>query len=149
MLEQECHRSFAFTSFHADQMPLLSFHRVEAAKTGEGLWTINVEVRNEKLIPTRSGVARAKRIGTNDLLTCDPADGGTASVVASGRLFSWTDLQVQPVRFEPARVQVESGVPSKGSVMHRFFVSGNPGDKLTLRYVAEKAKAIETTVELK
>ena len=148
MLEQECHRSFAFTSYHADQMPLLSFHRVETAQAGEGLWTINVEVRNEKLIPTRSAHARNKRIGTNDLLTCEPAEGG-AAVVTSGRLFSWTDLQVQPVRYEPARVQVESGVPSKGSVMHRFFVSGKPGDKVTLRYVAEKAKTIETTVELK
>jgi hypothetical protein len=33
--------------------------------------------------------------------------------------------------------------------MHRFFITGKAGDKVTLQYGSEKAKAIETTVELR
>ncbi|MFM9994727.1 MAG: M14 family metallopeptidase [Phycisphaerales bacterium] len=150
MLEEECHRNFAFTMFHADQMPVLSFDRVDVAKTGEGAWTVTASVRNAKAMPTRSALARQKGIGRNDLLTCAPAEGSGASVSASGRVGSFLDRQAGDfVRFEPGRVQVDGGVPGRGSVIHRYFVSGQEGDRLTLRYEAQKARTIETTVELR
>ena len=34
MLEEECHRNFAFTMVHAGEMPILRFDRVEVAKVG-------------------------------------------------------------------------------------------------------------------
>lgn len=145
MLEEECHRNFAFTMFHADQMPILSFPRVAVARGPGVLWTVTAEIRNEKLMPTRSALARAKGIGRADLLTVEPA----GSVVAAGRMNGWFDQQVQGVRFEPARVQLDGGVPGRGSLIYRFFVTGNEGDRVTLRYEAEKAKAIEATVELR
>lgn len=150
MLEEECHRNFAFTMFHADQMPVLSFDRVDVQKTGEGAWIVTASVRNAKPMPTRSALVRQKGIGRNDLLTCTPAEGSGASVGASGRVGSFLDRQVADiVRFEPGRVQVEGGVPGRGSLIHRFFVSGKEGDRLTLRYEALKAKTVETVVELR
>ncbi len=149
MLEEECHRNFAFTMFHADQMPILSFARTEVAKaSGEGapaLWVITAEIRNQKLMPTRSSLARTKGIGRPDLLTAEPAP----SVVAAGRMNGWFDRLVQPVRFEPARILIDGGVPGRSSLIYRFYVTGAEGDKVTLRYEAEKAKGIETTVELR
>ncbi|MBX3375727.1 MAG: hypothetical protein KF678_01835 [Phycisphaeraceae bacterium] len=145
LLEEECHRNFAFTMFHADQMPVLSFGRTHVARSGD-LWVLTVEVRNDKLMPSRSGWARSRRIGLNDLMICEP---GKASIAAAGTLSSWLDTRIDPVRNEPGRIQVEGGVPGRGTLTFRYYLSGSPGDSITLRYIAEKAADIQATVELK
>ena len=146
MLEEECHRNFGFTMLHADQMPIVEFGRAEVAKAG-GMWVLTVEVRNQKLMPTRSGVARNKGVGTNDVLMCEPTAGG--KVETSGMLSSWIDPRIDPVRYEPGRVQLESGVPGRGSVIVRFYISGKEGETVKLTYQGEKVKSVETSVELK
>jgi hypothetical protein len=145
MLEEECHRNFAFTMYHADQMPILSFGRTDVTKSGP-LWVLTSEIRNEKLMPTRSGLARQKGIGTNDLLFCEP---GNAKIAAAGILTSWLDTRMEPIKHEPERIQMEGGIPGRGGVIFRYYLSGNEGDSVTLRYQAEKAKTIETKVVLK
>jgi len=147
MLEEECHRNFAFTMYHADQMPRLAFERVEIDQIRDGVWSVTAEVRNSRVIPSRSGLARREGVGANDLLLCEPAGGG--EVVASGSLDSWLDRRMDAVRHEPARVQLEGGVPSRGAVIHRFIITGNEGEDVTLRYEAEKARNIQTTVTLR
>jgi len=146
MLEESSHRNFGFTMFHADQMPRLKFDRVEATKMRDGLWSVTAEVRNERLIPTRSGLAARERIGRNDLFLCEPGEG--EHVVTSGLLDSWLDTTMDEVRHEPSRVQFERGVASRGGVIVRFLVTGDAGDEVTLRYVAQKARDVETTVTL-
>ncbi|MCA9279789.1 MAG: peptidase M14 [Phycisphaeraceae bacterium] len=146
MLEEECHRNFAFTMFHASHMPLLSFDRVEAKDMGGGLWQVTVEIRNEKLIPSRLAVARMRGIGTNDILTCEPSNG---SVVTSGSIGRWIDTDFNAVRDEPGRIQLPGGIGGQSSEIYRFIVTGKKGDTVALKYTAEKAKNIETTVELK
>ncbi len=145
MLEEECHRNFAFTMFHADQMPILSFGRTEVTKSG-GLWVLTTEVRNEKLMPSRSGFARQKGIGTNDLLICEP---GSAKIATVGTLSSWIDTRIDPIKHEPARIQLEGGIPGKSGVIFRYYISGKEGDSITLRYQSEKAKQIEAKITLK
>jgi Zinc carboxypeptidase len=146
MLEESSHRNFGFTMFHAEQMPRLSFDRVEVKNIRDGLWSVTVEIRNSHLIPTRSGLASKEKIGRNDLFVCDPADG--ASVVAAGRLDSWLDRTMDEERHEPGRLQIKDGVPSRGGVICRFIVAGDEGDAVTLRYQAEKAMDIERSVRL-
>lgn len=146
MLEEECHRNFAFTMFHASHMPLLSFNRVEAKDLGGGLWQVTAEIRNEKLIPTRLAVARTRGIGANDILTCEPS-GGT--VVTSGSIRQWIDTDFNAVREEPGRVQLPGGIGGQRAETYRYIVTGKKGDTVTLKYTAEKAKNIEATVELK
>jgi hypothetical protein len=147
MLEEECHRNFAFTMFHADQMPLLRFDRVEVIREPGGAWVLTAEIRNDKLIPTRSGWARQKGIGRNDLLTCEvPGDG---AVAAAGFLSSWIDTRIDPIRHEPGRIQIEGGVPGRGSIIVRFYVIAPEGARVRLRYDAEKARVIDREVELR
>ncbi|MFG0282830.1 MAG: M14 family zinc carboxypeptidase, partial [Phycisphaerales bacterium JB039] len=146
MLEEECHRNFAFTTFHADHMPLLRFKRTEVEDMGGGLWQVTVEIANEKLIPTRSAMAQNRGIGAADILETIPPEGGR--VVAAGRLSGWLDRQMSAVRHEPHRLQVEEGIPSQGSRIFRLLVEGAAGEVVTLRYAAEKALDIETTVTL-
>ncbi|MFN0132694.1 MAG: M14 family metallopeptidase [Phycisphaerales bacterium] len=147
MLEEECHRNFAFTMYHADQMPLLAFERVEVSKAGAGLWRLTAEVRNQKLIPTRSAWAREKGIGVHDLMLCVP--GERVAIAAAGIASSWLDQRMTPIRNEPGRVQLPGGIPGQGGVIFRWYVSGEEGAKVMLRYEAEKAKTIEREVELK
>lgn len=145
MLAEECHRNFAFTMLHADQMPIVSFGKTEVTKAG-GLWVLTVEVKNEKLMPTRSGWARSRGIGTNDLLICEP---GNARINAVGTLSSWIDTRIDHIPHEPGRIQLEGGIPGRGGVIFRYYLTGNSGDTVTLKYQAEKARDIETRIELK
>lgn len=145
MLEEECHRNFAFTMFHASQMPRLAFDRLEIERLDGGLWSVTVEIENDRAIPTRLGIARQKRIGTNDILTCEVSGG---SVITAGRLNAWTDERMDPVRYEPARLQVPEGIPGKGGRIFRFIVQGAPDAEVRLAYTAEKAADIAMTFKL-
>lgn len=148
MLEDECHRNFAFTMYHAGEMAALSFERVEVARVtaGADLWQVTVEVRNEGIIPSRTGRQAEKRIGRDDLLTCTPSAG---EVAASGSIARWWDTAIDEVRFEPARVRLARGVPGRGSIMHRFLIEAPEGTRVRLRYEAERAADAERVVELK
>mgnify|MGYP003646431809 CR=1 FL=1 len=139
----EAHRNFAFTAFHAGEMPKLAFDRTRVERLGDRLWSVTVEIRNEKIIPTRTARARTAGIGRADLLTLE---GG--AVLTSGSLGDWWDTSVRETRHEPARVRIDAGVPGQGSIVHRFFVEADAGTELTVRYDAEKAIDIETTITL-
>jgi len=144
LLEEECHRNAAFTLYHASCMAEVEFERAEVDRVGD-LWQVTVQIRNNQPIPTRMGRQAARNIGTVDLLTCEPANG---RVVASGRLNNWRDPQVSETRFEPGRVQLSSGVPGRGIVIHRFWVEAAAGSEVVLRFEAERANDLEMRVRL-
>jgi hypothetical protein len=148
MLEEECHRNFAFTMLHAAELPRLSFDRVEVVRGPQrDVWVVTLEVRNSGLIPSRSALARQRGIGRNDLLICEPPEGG--AVVTAGRLNSWLDMRLDPVRHEPERIQLPGGVPGRGGVIYRYFISGPEGATVRFHYQAEKARDVETEVRLR
>lgn len=144
MLEEECHRNFAFTMFHADQTPELSMVRHQVTKVSDNLWSISIEIENSRLIPTRSENARNKSIGTNDILTV-----GSGNVVAAFRLSNWFDTDPDPVLKEPARIQLPGGVPGKGSVMFRFLVEAPAGTTVAFTYESEKARQLKEKIDLR
>lgn len=145
MLEEENHRNFAFTMFHAMQMPLLRYSYVDVQPKNDDLWQITVEVENEKIIPTRTRVARDNRIGLPDRIVLK---GDGAEVLAAGTLEHRFDRQMEPVAHRPHRLLNESGIPSRGYRVFRFFVAGEAGSELTVRYKAEKARDIEYSFPL-
>lgn len=145
LLEEECHRNFAFTMFHADQMPKVRFDRLEIDRIGDRLWSLTLEIENDKAIPTRTAVARQKRIGSPDLLTCR-VEGGT--VVTAGRLNAWTDERMDPVRREPGRLVVSEGIPGKGRRIFRWIVNGEPSSRVEIRYEGQKIKDIDLAFTL-
>ncbi len=137
MLEEECHRNFAFTTYHADEMPLVRFDRIAVEHLGDRLWSVKVELRNERLIPTRTARMRQANIGRHDILECE-MDGG--EILTAGLMDSWWDTAIDEVKFEPNRVQLKSGVPGRGSVIVRFLIEGDGGDEMVLRYTSDKAR---------
>ncbi|MCC6285407.1 MAG: peptidase M14 [Phycisphaerales bacterium] len=144
MLEEECHRNFAFTMFHASEMPEARFDRAEVKDLGAGLWSVTVQLRNDRLIPTRTGIAATRRSGLPDLLTLQGA-----KVVASGRVFSFDARTLGDLDKEPARVLLNDGVPSRGRRLVRFIVEGPAGAELRFRYEAEKSRDFDFTVTLR
>ncbi|MGE3107385.1 MAG: M14 family metallopeptidase [Phycisphaerales bacterium] len=154
MLEEELHRNFAFTKYHADQMPLIKVDRVATERVAgtADVWMLTIEIKNENLIPSRSGIARNNRIGHADIMTCrgagEPEGQASSRVLAAGTLSDWNDKQPGLVRFEPWRLQMHSGVPSKGRVIVRYYVKGNVGDEFVVRYQGQKIKTLDTSVKL-
>jgi len=143
MLEECLHRNFAFTMFHADQMPLLRVESVETKELSPGLWQVTAGVANDRLIPTRTARAADKRIGLPDTFELTGTE-----VVAAGTLSDRTDRTIDPQAAEPARVRFEHGVPGLGSSYARFFVKGTAGTPVTVRWNAQKARAVQATVKL-
>ncbi len=144
MLEEEAHRNFAFTMFHAGEMPVVRFARSEAVAVAPGLTRITVEVENPKVIPTRLRVAQDRRIGLPDFVTCEVEVG--ARVVAGGFVDRFDSRTFDPVKNEPERLKNDAGVSGRGRRAFRFLVSDAQGKNVVIRYRAEKAHAIELTI---
>ncbi len=143
MMEEELHRNFAFSMYHAEQMPLLRFESVDTVEAAPGLWEVTVTVANDRLIPTRTTRAADKAIGIDDVLELSGAP-----VAASGRLARRTDRAFDPQPFRAHALRFPRGVPGHGSSAARFLVTGERGTPVTLRWTSEKAADIETTVRL-
>lgn len=150
MLEEDCHRNFAFTMFHAEQMPKVEWGLVRVKSLGGDLWELTVEVRNDHLIPSITAMAQQKKIGARDSLSCRAVGGeggGNARVVASGRVSSLLPTaKLDAVEHQPERIWVNQGIPGQGSRLFRFLVTGR-GD-VELEYVSQKGGTIRQTVTL-
>ncbi|MHC4414967.1 MAG: M14 family metallopeptidase [Planctomycetota bacterium] len=145
LLEEGCHRNFAFTMFHADQMPKIEWGLLRVAKAADDLWEITVEVTNEKIIPTILALARQKKIGARDVLTC--ATPETARTVASGTVSSLLPTaKLEAVERNPERIWNERGVRGRGRRLFRFIVEGSGSVELT--YASQKGGTIRRAVEL-
>lgn len=144
MLEEACHRNFAFTMFHADNMPDIDFKWVGIKSVGDDLWEVTIEIENAKLIPTRLAIAARNKIGMPDLLTFEGAD-----VLLSGRVDDRFDRTMRPEDHRPKRVLVEDGIPGNGLGTFRFLVRGTEGMMVGVRYSADKARDIQARFPLR
>lgn len=146
MLEEECHRNFAFTMFHAMNMPELSIDWVEVRRAGDGLWRVTLEVENTRIIPTRLAIAAQRGIGLPDRMT---VRGEGVEVVASGTMNHRFDRTMTLVEHRPWMVLNDAGVPGEGRATFRFFVRGPEGASVDLHYAAEKARDVRKTITLR
>ena len=147
MLEEGCHRNFAFTMFHADEMPLLTWGAVDVKKIDSNLWKVTVEVVNDKIIPSRTGMAEKHHIGTPDILTCTtPLSSKVATSGTTQGLLPTAKLN----RIEsehPERIIVNSGIGGNDSTLFQFIICGY--GSIQLKYTAEKGGSIEKAISLK
>jgi len=112
---------------------------------GDGLRAIDVIVANERIIPTRSAVARDKKIGVPDTLALE---GAGIEVLAGGiRTDRFRPEALRMAEREPARLLREGGLGPREEVRVRWIVRGK--GKATIRYTAEKAVDVARTLELR
>lgn len=143
MLEELCHRNTAFTLYHADQMPILSFSDIEVERMGGNTWQVTVEIQNERLIPSISRRAADQKIGPRDALTLT---GDNVKVLASGTLANKHLASLNLTEHTPERIWVDRGIGSHATRLFRFIVSGL-GD-VTISYESSKAKNVSKRVSL-
>ncbi|MEZ6163731.1 MAG: M14 family metallopeptidase [Phycisphaerales bacterium] len=144
MLEEGCHRNFAFTMFHAQNMPELRFKWAGVEKLSDDLWQVTVEIENTKLIGSRLAIAARNKVGLPDMLTLDGAD-----VVLSGRVSDRFDQSMYPTQDRPNRLLIEDGISGESHSTFRFLVRGDEGSMIELNYQAEKARDIQARFPLR
>ena len=144
MIEEEAHRNFAFTVFHAEQMPELRFEPVQVTSLGDALWQVDVTVLNDRLIPTRTALAANKQIGLPDFVSIELEDPGT--VIAGGRVpdASRSPGRMTPVARRPNRIANEGGISSESPATFRWIIGSDTPPKGLITYEAEKASTIKT-----
>ena len=149
MLEELCHRNFAFTMYHADQMPRLSFSRVRIKPLDAGVWEVTAEVKNAAAIPSISAVAAGKKIGARDQVSLSAKGGGTARVLTSGTLSEWLSRSMTLTKRQPERIWIDRGVGSHSQRFFRWIVEGTGQIELVYKSqkggIIRKAYNLETT----
>ncbi|HIB01942.1 MAG TPA: hypothetical protein EYO31_08825, partial [Phycisphaerales bacterium] len=147
MLEEGCHRNFAFTMFHAEEMPLLDWGALDVKKMGDQLWKVTIEVANDKIIPSRTAMAARHHIGSPDVLSCITSTSNSVATSGTVRsLLKTTKLSVIESE-QPERILVNSGIGGETSTLFQFIVNGF--GEVEFVYKAEKGGTIKQKVQLK
>jgi hypothetical protein len=143
MIEEMLHRNAAFCWFHAGSMPTVKIAKTAVEKIADGLFTLEVTVANEKLIPTRTALAAQKHEGRPDLLN---VEGGGLTVVSAAyetdRFRRERDESIETKT--PGRLRLEQGISGRGEVKLRFIVKGKGTAKIT--FDAEKGGHAEASI---
>jgi hypothetical protein len=142
-LEELCHRNFAFTMYHAEQVPLIELTGVEVAPLGGDLKRIRVDVQNRRLIPTTTAQGALRKYGPRDYIEIG---GPSLRVLAGGTLENRYTAPFEFVEHTPQRIWLDRGVPGEGRVTAQWLVSG--GGEATIRFSGPRARDVEikTTV---
>jgi hypothetical protein len=142
MLEEELHRNMAYTLYHADSLPLLSFSEITVQKLGPGLTRVVVAIHNTRPMATRAAVEIEKKNSRPDLLTIE---GKGVKVLSAGRVEDRFAVRVNAVRSRPERLEVES-IP--GQAIERFaFVVGGRG-QATIVFDSAKGGRLSRTIKV-
>ncbi|MEW6238336.1 MAG: M14 family metallopeptidase [Candidatus Omnitrophota bacterium] len=143
LLEEECHRNMAFTLYNAEMMPKIQFGDVSVESLGGDLYKVWVEVRNEGMIPTRSGQDVNHSISTPDVISLE---GKNVRVLSGGRVTDRYFKRVDPVEVRPHRVEIPA-IGGLDSERAQFVVKGKGEVAITADSV--KGGLIRKTIELK
>ena len=116
---------------HAAAVDACGTPSLEVADPGDRLREVRGRVDHELELVGSAGHQREDRV-----------------VATAGLLGRRTDRAFDPQDFTPAALVCERGVSGQGTLAARFIVTGGAGTRVTLRYEAEKAAAIEKSIKL-
>jgi hypothetical protein len=143
-LEEMCHRNFAFTMYHAEQMPLIEIRDIEVKPLGGNLWRVRVDVHNRRLIPTTTAQAAKREYGPRDFIEIS---GPALNVVAGGTLRDRFTAPFEFVEHQPHRLWIDSGIPGDSYRTFQWIIEGTGQAKV--RFAGPRIKDVETTIELR
>lgn len=143
-LADTCHRNAAFCFFHADQLPRLAFDKLAVKKLERNLYQIDISVKNTRVTPSISAVAREKKLFRADRIK---VEGKDVKLLASGRLTDRFRGITRKVKTREDFIWIESGVPGFGKVDYRLLVKGKGSIKII--YDSLKGGYLSKTVTLK
>jgi hypothetical protein len=139
------HRNMAFTLYHADMMPRMTIGGTRVEGLGGGLYRVQVDIRNERLIPTVTARGMETRVVRPDILTVD----GNVEIVAAG----WVADRNRPgptqiiYQHDLSRILVRSGHPGRTTKTIEYLVRGSGSMEVT--YSSVKGGTVTTTIRLR
>ncbi len=139
------HRNMAFTLYHADEMPIMRMGETRVETMGGGLYRVQVDIINERLIPSITARAMNNRVVRPDLLTTD----GNVEIVAAG----WVVDKNRPGKTrmidqeELSRIMIRSGHPGRTTKTIEYLVRGSGNMEVT--YSSVKGGTVSTTVRVR
>jgi hypothetical protein len=128
LLEDLCHRNMAFTLFHAYHLPLLAVDSVKVQSLQENLRQIDVIIKNDRILSTRSH----HEIG-NKITPCDYVIlSGKKVKIISGFIVDDADLGLlREQKYQPQRIGLDV-IEGMGTVHLRWIVEGKPPYQLEI-----------------
>ncbi|MFP4547252.1 MAG: M14 family metallopeptidase [Fidelibacterota bacterium] len=137
LIEEMCHRNMAFTLFHAYNLPVITIDTITTTEIGDDLQQIDVILKNERPIPTRSHYEIEKKLTVPDYLELS---GNKDSSVLAAMIVNDRYLNItQEIENQPERVKIDM-IDGNGTVHIRWIVKKD--NSFTLRYKSEKARDI-------
>jgi hypothetical protein len=143
-LEDECHRNFAFTMYHAEQMPLVEVHNAEVTPLGGDLRRLRVDLSNRRLIPTTTAQGARRRVGPRD---CVEIAGGGLTVVAGGTIRDRYTSPMEFVEHKPEQIWLDGGLGGESTMTFQWIVSGT--GEATVRVVGPRVRDVELKVPVR
>jgi hypothetical protein len=142
MIEDMCHRNMAFTLFHAYHLPQLEIDSVNVKDLGGGLKQIDVIIRNDRVLPTRSAHEIKHNITRPDIISIN---GKGLKVIAGLKVedpyFEITEEQ----EYNPDKIMIET-IDGMTTVQVRWIVTGDYPYKVTID--SNKGGIIVKNIEL-
>jgi len=146
MMEEECHRNFAFTMFHADQMPHLAFGAVAVREIGDALFEVTIEVTNDRLIPSITSQARRNDIGARDrICVTTPANSAVVSSGTVSAMTPWRPMNASDAP-DPACLFNATGIRGHDHQLFRFLIEGE--GPIQIEYWSQKGGAITKKIDI-
>jgi len=142
-LEELCHRNFAFTMYHAEQMPLVELRDPEATPIGDDLWRVRVDVHNRRLIPTTTAQAAKRRYGPRDFLEIS---GDDLRVVAGGTIADRFTAPFEFVEHSPHKLWIDGGIPGETVRTFQWIVSGR--GEVRIHFSSPRAMDVSASARL-
>ena len=139
------HRNMAFTLYHADEMPIMAMGETRVESMGGGLFKVQVDIANQRLIPSITARAMNHRVVRPDLLTVE----GDVEIVAAG----WVPDRNRPGKTQMIeqedlnRIMIRSGHPGRTTKTIEYLVRGSGTMEVT--YSSVKGGTASTTVNVR
>ncbi|HKX45945.1 MAG TPA: M14 family metallopeptidase, partial [Planctomycetota bacterium] len=102
LIEEMLHRNALFCLRHAEAMPEVAIDEPVVEDLGDGVFAVDVVLRNRRAIPTRTALAADKRIGRPDVITL--AGEGLEVLAAGDRGDRFRPERLELVEREPGRL---------------------------------------------
>ncbi len=146
LIEEETHRNALFCIRHAAAMPKVSVASTTVSPLPGGLLSLEVLLRNEHAIPTRTALAASKGLGRPDIVTLEGAE-----VLAGGQaLDPFRPERIDLVERDPGRLVLEQGIGGHSDLRLRWILRPEAGtEAVTLRWTSEKSVDLELPISLR
>ncbi len=141
LIEDMCHRNMVFTLFHAYHLPRIAVDSVNVQKLDDSLLQIDVIIRNDRMLPTRSAHEVQHKFTRPDWVTLEAADV-IAGFVVTNPLQNLATEQ----KHHPQRINIET-IPGMGTVQLRWLVQSTLNGTLVVD--SHRGGHIEQSVDLR